>query len=100
MTITQNHIANTIISQIPASLRMALGVRDISGFGNGVKFRITGTRTVWVTVRLNSMDLYDLQCFTVRNSGRNINVRYEATDIYAAEMITLLDQMDRGQIKL
>lgn len=92
--------ANTIIDQIPAMLRMALGVREVRNVVNGVQFRITGTRTVWVTIKHNSLDLYDLQCFTVRNSGRNVTIRFEASDVYAEEMVALLDRMDRGEIVL
>ena len=90
--------AATIVNQIPASLRMALGMRDLRNLGNGVQFRITGTRTVWVTVKHNARDLYDLKCYTLRNF--NETVRYEAQDIYADTMVDLLDAMDRGQIEL
>jgi hypothetical protein len=90
--------AATILNQIPVSLQMALGVRDLRNLGNGIQFRITGTRTVWVTIKHNAADLYDLKCYTVRSF--NETIRFEATDIYADTMVELLDAMDRGQIEL
>jgi hypothetical protein len=99
MTTTQTpNTATTILNQIPAGLRIALGLRDTMDLGNGVQFRITGTRTVWVTITHNAADLYNVKAFTLRSF--NETIRFEATDLYTDQMIAILDQMDRGQIEL
>lgn len=91
-------IAATILNQIPVSLQRALGVRDVLDIGNGIQFRITGTRTVWVTVKLTAGDLYDVKAFTLRSF--NETVRFEANDVYADTLVDILDRIDRGQIVL
>lgn len=91
-------IATTILNQIPVSLQRALGVRDVLDIGNGIQFRITGTRTVWVTVKLTAGDLYDVKAFTLRSF--NETVRFEAHDVYADTLVDILDRIDRGLIVL
>jgi hypothetical protein len=95
---TSTAVAQTILKQIPASLHMALGIRDKRYDATSITFKITGTRTVWCEIKLNDADLYDIRCYTTRKFEQT--TRYEISNAYADQMVEILDRMDRGQIEL
>ena len=96
---TTKTTAQTILSQIPGYLRLALGMRDFMHDENTLYFRMTGTRAVRAFIRYNEgSDLYTVRCYTVRKFTET--VRYEADMLDAQQVAELLDMMDRGIIEL
>jgi len=98
----KHQIAKTILNQIPMRLQFALGIRDIFLLADGLRFRATGTRAVWVDVTLNAADLYDVNVYTKRKKKGDwiptATTRFAAQDVDAAQFIDILDRMDRGAI--
>lgn len=102
--IWDHDVASTILAQIPFRLRMALGIRDRFIIKEGLRFTCTGTRTVKIDITLTAYDTYALVAYTERRKKGEVlptkTIRYIATDLYAEQMVQVLDMMDRGQIEL
>ena len=89
--------AQTILDQIKASrdengntgihLMMCWGYRNAQVLENGVQFHVSGLKFKGVVqVRLNGMDLYDIQFWTIRR-----NLKKEYADIYCDQLLELID---------
>lgn len=88
-------VARTILNQIntidPRAL-MAWGAKDYVGSSNSIQFTVGGM-TRWkgkVIVKLNGSDLYDVRFF--RSRGVKILENVTATDIYAEDLVNIIDK--------
>lgn len=88
-------VARTILDQIntidPRAL-MAWGAKDYVGSSNSIQFTVGGM-TRWkgkVIVKLNGSDLYDVRFF--RSRGVKILENVTATDIYAEDLVNIIDK--------
>lgn len=88
-------VARTILDQIktidPMAL-MAWGAKDYVGSSNSIQFTVGGM-TRWkgkVIVKLNGSDLYDVRFF--RSRGVKILENVTATDIYAEDLVNIIDK--------
>lgn len=89
-------VAKTMLEQIkmidPRAL-MAWGAKEFVGSDNSLRFRSSGLvkNKGIVTIRLNSMDLYDIEFGKIRNHEYKVVNRME--DIYAEDMVAVIDGM-------
>jgi hypothetical protein len=88
------NIAQTIISQIKTLDKCALmawGAKDYVNMGDGLKFKTSGLvkKKCHVYIKLNGLDLYDVQFFRLRNA--EIKVDHVASNIYAEDLIRVID---------
>ena len=90
-------VANTILQQLGGRRLIAMtGAKDFITHNDqcgGLSFRIpqmTGIKVNYVKVILNGMDLYDVEFGRIR--GNNYKVLSSFTDIYAEDLIELVEK--------
>lgn len=115
-TLTESYmeVANTIRDQIKTLDRWALGAYAAKNFmgsngftnqgitvGPGLQFDVSGHKFKGrVLIGLNGSDLYDIYFVTIGKSGKNlgkITVKAETHDIYAEDLVTVLDRYIEGK---
>lgn len=79
-------IAQTILQQLGGTGRLhaMTGAYNFLDLGDGVSFRIKNARANYIRIKLNSLDLYDVEVGRIR--GHNYTVVKEMSNLYADQM--------------
>lgn len=75
--------AQTILSQIGNKSLYMIGAKGIHAVENGVGFQVAKVAAGFsnrVTITLNSLDLYDIEFFTIRKHQKKVNKVFN--DVY------------------
>lgn len=89
--------AYEIYRQIGQVLAVRLGVRDRLATESGTIFKMTAGQTVYVEIKLNANDLYDMEVFKIYKLSRK--VRHSYTDLATEQMTDILNRFDRGLLE-
>ena len=90
---TNMEIAKTIMAQLGGNKIVAMcGVTNITAIENGVTFKImkNNMKCNYIKIVLNSNDLYDIEYITIR--GTIIKIKGSLSDVYAEDMISLMEK--------
>jgi len=85
-------VASTILEQLGGigRIKAMTGAYNFVDIGNGVSFRIKNQRANYVKIKLNSMDLYDLEIGRIR--GDNYTIVSEHKNVYAEDLKPLIEK--------
>ena len=88
-------IAKTIMAQIKTIDRMALmawGAKNFIGSEDGIAFDVNGPKHRGrITIKLNDMDLYDIQAGHMNRRTFDWIVDAEESDVYVEDLVRFLD---------
>lgn len=90
---TNLEIAKIIMEQLGGNKFVVMcGVKDVRAVSNGVGFKImkNNLKCNYIEIKLNGNDLYDIKYYSIR--GTNVNVKHELNDVYAEDMISLMEE--------
>lgn len=92
----RREIAETIQNQIPRWLRLAVGYRFPSTTEKGLRFQVRGRSTYIVEVDFDrGSDAYDVR---VSTKGARARTFYSVEQVYADDMVEIIDRIDRGKL--
>jgi DNA repair protein RadC len=85
-------VASTILEQLGGigRIKAMTGAYNFVDIGNGVSFRIKNQRANYVKIKLNSMDLYDLEIGRIR--GDNYTIVSEYDNVYSDQLKSLIEK--------
>ncbi len=84
-------VGKTIYQQIGHRTFFMLGMKNGLDLGNGLSFRIRGSKAVnYIKITLNALDLYDMEFGKVW--GHNYKIKAEHKNVYADMMHKLIRQ--------
>lgn len=93
-------IARTIIAQIPAMTRAAIGARDFVATDAGVVFRFGGSRALdKFEITLNAGDLYDVRAVRINRRTYEIAELGAFADVYADSLGTVIESLARKAVR-
>jgi hypothetical protein len=85
-------IANTILSQLGGARRLNImtGAYNFVDLGSGVSFKLKNPRANYVKIKLNSMDLYDIEVGRIR--GTTYKVIDSANNMYFDQLKPFIEK--------
>ena len=85
-------VASEILQQLGGTgrLRAMTGAYNFIDIGNGVSFKLKNPRANYVKIKLNSLDLYDLEVGRIR--GDSYKIVAEHNNIYADQLKPLIEK--------
>jgi len=85
-------VASTILEQLGGMgrLKAMIGAYNFIDIGNGVSFRMKNPRANYVKIKLNSLDLYDLEVGRIR--GDAYKIISEQKNVYAEDLKPLIEK--------
>jgi len=85
-------VASTILEQLGGigRLKVMTGAYNFIDVGNGVSFKMKNPRANYVKIKLNSMDLYDLEVGRIR--GTTYKIVSEHKNVYAEDLKPLIEK--------